>query len=99
MGQNTKMLNEQTMHETAQNKMSQNTEMSNEQMPKVALKQISVKVNDLIKYKKDNAWFTGTITSHTGKATGKYIHWYNVRKENNEEQSVDLGNLEWERIR
>ena len=58
-------------------------------MLKVASKQPSVKINDLIKYKKDNTWITGTITSRAGKATGKYKHWYNVRKENNEEQSVD----------
>ena len=54
MGQNTEMLNEQTIHETVQNEMGQNTEMSNEQMPKVASKQPSVKINDLIKYKKEN---------------------------------------------
>ena len=32
------------------------------------------------------------------KATGKYKTWYNIRGENNEERSIDLGSLEWERI-
>ena len=36
--------------------------------------------------------------SRAGKATGKYKTWYNIKNENNEERSIDLGSLEWEMI-
>ena len=36
--------------------------------------------------------------SRAGKATGKYKAWYNIKNENNEERSIDLGSLEWEMI-
>ena len=36
--------------------------------------------------------------SHAGKATGKYKTWYNIKSENNEERSINLGSLEWEMI-
>ena len=36
--------------------------------------------------------------SWAGKATGKYKTWYNVKDSNNEEQSIDLGNIEWEKV-
>ena len=36
--------------------------------------------------------------NHAGKATGKYKTWYNIKNENNEERSIDLGSLEWEMI-
>ena len=39
-----------------------------------------------------------TIMSRAGKATGKYKTWYNVKDSNNEEQSIDLGNIEWEKV-
>ena len=61
-------------------------------------KQASIKINDIIKYKMDNEWFIGTVTSRAGKATGKYRTWYNVRDENLEERSVDLGQIEWEKV-
>ena len=32
--------------------------------------------------------------SRAGKATGKYKTWYNIKDENNEERSIDLGSLE-----
>ena len=32
------------------------------------------------------------------KAAGKYRTWYNVRDENLEERSVDLGQIEWEKV-
>ena len=38
------------------------------------------------------------VTSRAGKATGKYRTWYNVRDENPEERSVDLGQIEWEKV-
>ena len=59
-------------------------------------KRPSIKINDIIKYKMDNEWFIGTVTSRAGKATGKYRTWYNVRDENLAERSVDLGQIEWE---
>ena len=58
----------------------------------------SVKINDFVRYKLNDEWVTGTITGRAGKATGKYKTWYNIRGENNEERSIDLGSLEWERI-
>ena len=61
-------------------------------------KRPSIKINDIIKYKMDNEWFIGTVTSRAGKATGKYRTWYNVRDENLEERSVDLGQIEWEKV-
>ena len=61
-------------------------------------KQASIKINDIIKYKMDNEWFIGTVTSRAGKTTGKYRAWYNVRDENLEEHSVDLGQIEWEKV-
>ena len=33
-------------------------------------KQLNVKKNDMIKYKLNNEWATGTITGHEAKATG-----------------------------
>ena len=36
--------------------------------------------------------------SRAGKSTGKYKTWYNVRDGNNEERSIDLGVVEWEKI-
>ena len=36
--------------------------------------------------------------SRAGKATEKYIKWYNIKNENNDERSIDLGSLEWEMI-
>ena len=61
-------------------------------------KQASIKINDIIKCKMDNEWFIGTVTSRAGKATEKYRTWYNVRDENLEERSVDLGQIEWEKV-
>lgn len=70
------------------------TEAANREQDKPS----SVKINDVIKYKQGDNWFTGTVTSRAGKATGKYRTWYNVRNDENEEQSIDLGRLEWEKI-
>ena len=58
----------------------------------------SVKVNDIIRYKVDDEWVTGTILGRAGKTIGKYKTWYNVRNEDNEERSVDLKIVEWEKI-
>lgn len=58
---------------------------------------VSVKINDMIRYKLDDEWVTGTILSRAGKATGRYKTWYNMRNESNEDRSVDLGRLEWEK--
>ena len=41
-------------------------------------KQASIKINDIIKYKMDNEWFIGTVTSRAGKDTGKYRTGFNV---------------------
>ena len=58
----------------------------------------SVKVNDSIRYKLNDEWETGTVLSRAGKATGKYKNWYNIRNENNEERSIDLGSIQWQKI-
>ena len=59
---------------------------------------VSVKINDMIKYKLDDEWVTGTILCRAGKVTGRYKTWHNIRNERNEERSVDLGRLGWEKI-
>ena len=59
---------------------------------------MSLKINDMIRYKLDDEWVTGTILSRAGKATGRYKTWYNIRNESNEERRVDLGRFEWEKI-
>lgn len=58
----------------------------------------TVKINDNIKYKIDDEWVTGTILGRAGKSTGKYKTWYNVRDENNQERSIDLEKVEWEKV-
>ena len=57
-----------------------------------------MKVNDSIRYKLYDEWVTGTVLSRAGKATGKYKNWYNIRNENNEERSIDLGSIQWQKI-
>ena len=57
-------------------------------------KQVNVRKNDMIKYKLNNEWVTGTITGRAGKATGKNRILYNIRDERNEERSIDLGRVE-----
>lgn len=57
-----------------------------------------VKAYDIIKYKVNDEWETGTIISRAGKSTGKYKTWYNIRDGNNKERSVDLSVVEWEKI-
>ena len=52
----------------------------------------------MIKYKLNNEWITGTITSRAGKATDKNRTWYNIRDESDEEKSIDLGRVEWEKL-
>ena len=56
-------------------------------------------MNDVIRYKVNDEWVTGTIMGRAGKVIGKYKAWYNVRDDNNEDRSIDLGNIEWEKIR
>ena len=75
-----------------------NTNMEGTEIDREAVKSRPIKINDVIRYKKDNKWITGTIMSRAAKATGKYTTWYNIKNENNEERSIDLGSLEWEMI-
>ena len=56
------------------------------------------KINDVVKYKIDNEWVTGAILGRAGKSTGKYKTWYNVRDENNQNSSIDLRSIEWEKV-
>ena len=58
----------------------------------------TIKINDIVRYKIDNEWVTGTILGRTCKSTGKYKIWYNVRDEYNQERSIDLRNIEWETV-
>ena len=53
-----------------------------------------VKAYDIIKYKVNDEWETGTIISRAGKSTGKYKTLYNIRDGNNKERSVDLSVVE-----
>ena len=57
-----------------------------------------VKPNDIIRYKLDDEWITGSVLGRAGKASGKYKTWYNIRNENGEERSIDLERLEWEKM-
>ena len=75
-----------------------NTNMEGTEIDREAVKSRPIKINDVIRYKVDNKWITGTIMSRAAKATGKYKTWYNIKNENNEERSIDLGSLEWEMI-
>ena len=75
-----------------------NTNMEGTEIDREAVKSRPIKINDIIRYKVDNELITGTIMSRAGKATGKYKTWYDIKNENNEERSVDLGCLEWEMI-
>ena len=98
--------------ETDKINMSENTETSvsetvatssdspdqDEKRERVRINPRQVKPNDIIKYKINDEWVTGTIMSRAGKSTGKYKTWYNVRDGNNEERSIDLGVVEWEKI-
>ena len=72
-----------------------NTNMEGTEIDREAVKSRPIKINDVIRYKVDNEWITGT---NAGKATGKYKTWYNIKNENNEERSIDPGSLEWEMI-
>ena len=74
------------------------TNMEGTEIDREAVKSRPIKINDVIRYRVDNEWITGTIMSRAGKATGKYETWYNIKNENNEERSLDLGSLEWEMI-
>ena len=58
----------------------------------------TIKINDIVRYKIDNEWVTGTILGRAGQSTGKYKTWYNVRHENNQERGIDLRNLELEKV-
>ena len=75
-----------------------NTNMEGYEIDREAVKPRPIKINDVIRYKEDNEWITGTVMSRAGKATGKYKTWYNIKNENNEERSIDPGSLEWEMI-
>ena len=57
-----------------------------------------VKTYDIIRYKLDDEWITGSVLGRAGKASGKYRTWYNIRNENGEERSIDLERHEWEKM-
>ena len=73
-------------------------QLENEQRHRDLVQLDTIKINDSVRYKIDNEWVTGTILGRAGKLTGKYKTWYNVRDENNEERSIDLRNLEREKV-
>lgn len=62
---------------------------------KPALETVSLKTGDKIQYKIDNEWKNAEITSRAGKATGKYVNWYNVKDSDGDTKSIDLEKLEW----
>ena len=72
--------------------------MEGTEIDREAVKSRPITINDVIRYKVDNEWITGIIMSRAGEAPGKYNTWYNIKNENNEERSIDLGSLEWEMI-
>ena len=73
-------------------------QLENEEIQRDIVQLGTIKINENVRYKIDNEWVTGTILGRAGKATGKYKTWYNVRDENNQERSIDLRNLEWEKV-
>ena len=73
-------------------------QLENEERQRDIVQLGTIKINDIVRYKIGNEWVTGTILGRAGKATGKYKTWYNVRDENNQERSIDLRNLEWEKV-
>jgi hypothetical protein len=60
----------------------------------------ALKAEDGIRYRdpESNEWVPATIIGRAGKATGKYNKWYNVRSTDGVEKSVDLGQLQWEKL-
>ena len=81
-----------------ENATDTHVETENEVRGRHTVQPDTVKINDVVKYKIDDEWITGTILGRAGKSTGKYKTWYNVRDENNQERSIDLSNLEWEKV-
>ena len=65
-----------------------NTNMEGTEIDREAVKSRPIKINDVIRYKVDNEWITGTVMSPAGKATGKYKTWYSIKNENSEERSM-----------
>ena len=45
-----------------------------------------------------NDWIQATVISRAGKVTGQYKNWFNVKDDENDTKSVDLGSLSWERL-
>ena len=88
----------ETVPAPAEDSEENNTNMEGNEIDREAVKSRPIKINDVIRYKVDIEWITGTIMSRAGKATGKYKTRYNIKNENNEERSIDLGSLECEII-
>ena len=49
-----------------------NTNMEGTEIDREAGKSRTIKINDVIRYKVDNKWITGTLMSRADKANGKY---------------------------
>ena len=79
-----------TVPATAEVLEENNTNMEGTEIDREAVKSRPIKINDVIRYKLDNEWITGTVMSRAGKATGKYKTWYSIKNENNEERSIGL---------
>ena len=47
-----------------------NTNMEGTEIDREAVNSRPIKINDVIRYKVDSEWITGTIMSRAGKATG-----------------------------
>ena len=60
----------------------------------------ALRSNDRIQYKmpQSNDWIQATVISRAGKVTGQYKNWFNVKDDENDSKSVDLGSLAWERL-
>ena len=64
--------------------------MEGNEIDREAVKSRPIKIKDVIRYKVNNEWITGTIMSRAGEATGKYQTWYNIKNENNEKVKEEL---------
>ena len=81
-----------------QNATDKHAKIENEVRHRDIVQPDTIKVNNTVGYRIDNEWVSGTILGRAGKSTVKYNTWYNVRDENNQERSIDLSNLEWEKV-
>ena len=60
----------------------------------------ALRSNDRIQYKmpQSNDWIQDTVISWAGKVPGQYKNLFNVKDDENDTKSVDLGSLTWKKL-